>query len=378
MSLLVKVLFSLLACQQCWGAKVVRHEADIKANGDMTISSKTDASELLSSVEKMASGEHVDPDAIKLIKDLVANQLLPALIESHKIASDDIKARLDAIKECEQKSREQDKGVQEDIAKKVHTVRVIHSDCRDKELGLTKDANAKCQFLDFLTEPAAEPKASADKKTKLAYGETMMGYWCNKDEQFKACSAATDALAPVVKECNKKQTQFESEFCAMAIVYHAQCQDLNDVCYTETRAAYDSSVASTSKLIAKWKIEYQALKKINCFLDVWMENGDANTVSSEKLAACKATDADASILNIDFGTPVKEFVCADAGFGTLPDYPGTPEFVTKEYGAWPDLVRDVIHCHIEDPVAVSTTAGPNHPDWEHGEHSDPFANPHHY
>ena len=46
-----------------------------------------------------------------------------------------------------------------------------------------------------------------------------MGYWCNKDEQFKACSAATDALAPVVKECNKKQTQFESEFCAMAIVY---------------------------------------------------------------------------------------------------------------------------------------------------------------
>ena len=173
MSLIAKVLLSLLACQQCWGAKVVRHEAskaeaDIKANGDMVVSTKTDASELLSSVEKMASAEHVDPDAIKLIKDLVANQLLPALIESHKIASDDIKARLDAIKECEQKSREQDKGVQEDIAKKVHTVRMIHSDCRDKELGLTKDANAKCQFLDFLTEPAALPKDSADKKTKIA------------------------------------------------------------------------------------------------------------------------------------------------------------------------------------------------------------------
>ena len=29
--------------------------------------------------------------------------------------------------------------------------------------------------------------------------------------------------------------------------YHAQCQDLNDVCYTATRAAYDTSVASTTK-----------------------------------------------------------------------------------------------------------------------------------
>ena len=168
MALLAKVLLSLLACQQCWGAKVVRHEAAIKANGDMAITSKTDASELLSSVEKMASAEHVDPDAIKLIKDLVDKQLLPALMESHKIASDDIKARLDAIKECEQKSREQDKGVQNHTATVVNTARVIHRDCRDKELGLTKDANAKCQFLDFLTEPAALPKESADKKTKIA------------------------------------------------------------------------------------------------------------------------------------------------------------------------------------------------------------------
>ena len=60
-------------------------------------------------------------------------------------------------------------------------------------------------------------------RTGLRYGETMMGYWCNKDDQFKACAAATNALAPVVKECNKKQTQFESEFCAMAIVYPDSC-----------------------------------------------------------------------------------------------------------------------------------------------------------
>ena len=164
MSLLAKVLLSLLACQQSLGAKVVRHEAE----SEESLSSKTDASELLASVEKMASAEHVDPDAIKLIKDLVNNQLLPALMESHKIASDDIKARLDAIAKCEQQSREQDKGIQNHTATVVNNARVIHRDCRDKELTMTKDANAKCQFLDFLTVPAALPSESADRKTKLA------------------------------------------------------------------------------------------------------------------------------------------------------------------------------------------------------------------
>ena len=179
-------------------------------------------------------------------------------------------------------------------------------------------------------------------------------------------SAAQAALYVNVLAAGASASAFEginsvSHSISQAPWYHAQCQDLNDVCYTATRAAYDKSVESTTKLVAKWKVEYSALKKINCFLDVWLSDGDANTVSSEKLAACKATDADASVMNIDFGTPVKEFVCADAGFGTLPDYPGTPDFVTKEYGAWPDLVQDVIHCHIEDPVAVSTTAGANTP-----------------
>ena len=74
-----------------------------------------------------------------------------------------------------------------------------------------------CQRLD------GTPSLSV--RSGLRYGSTMMGYWCNKDEQMKACAAATDALAPVVKECNKKQTQFESEFCAMAIVYPGSCID---------------------------------------------------------------------------------------------------------------------------------------------------------
>ena len=142
----------------------MRHEAKAEA----VVEGKTDASELLASVEKMASAEHVDPDAIKLIKDLVNNQLLPALMESHKIASDDIKARLDAIAECEKKSREQDKGVQNHTATVVNNARVLHRDCRDKELTMTKEANAKCQFLDFLTVPAALPSESADRKTRLA------------------------------------------------------------------------------------------------------------------------------------------------------------------------------------------------------------------
>jgi len=321
-------------------------------------SSDTNAVDLLSSLEAMSSNGKVDPVAIQTIKDLVDGQLLPSLYDSVKVARDEVSSRLKAIADCTHKSTSMDTGVENTTAKEVNDKRVVHRDCRDQEKIQTADTNKKCQFLDFITAGATPPAESADRKAKLAYGNSMISYWCNKDDQYKACAKATAELAITRKRCNKAQTQFESEFCAMAILYHAQCQALNDVCYYNTRKAYDATVFSYEKLVEKWKIEYSALKKISCFVDVWLSDNNAETVSAEKFAACKATEADTSAMHVDFGIPPKEFVCKDAGFGTLPDYPGTPDFVQKEYGAWPELTLDPVVCNIADPVhVISPTAG---------------------
>merc|ERR1719271_2274969 len=132
--------------------------------------------------------------------------------------------------DCTHKSTSMDTGVEKTTADEVNQKRQAHRTCRDKEKIQTEDTNKKCNFLDFITSGAAAPAEGADRKARLAYGQSMMGYWCNKDDQYKACSKATDELAITRKGCNKAQTQFESEFCAMAILYHAQCQALNDVC----------------------------------------------------------------------------------------------------------------------------------------------------
>merc|ERR1711966_552937 len=116
------------------------------------------------------------------------------------------------------KSTSMDTGDEKTTADEVNVKRQTHRTCRDQEKIQTADTNKKCQFLDFITSKAP-PAEGADRKTRLAYGMAQMGYWCNKDDQYKECSKATDELAIQRKKCNKAQTQFESEFCAMAILY---------------------------------------------------------------------------------------------------------------------------------------------------------------
>jgi hypothetical protein len=356
MSLSLQVVLNFLALQQCWStSKIIRSHASVDEMGESGINSN--AVDLLSSLEAMTSKGKVDPEAIRTIKDLVDGKLLPSLMDNHKVAVDEVANRLKAITDCTHKSTSMDTGVEKTTADEVNVKRQTHRTCRDQEKIQTADTNKKCQFLDFITSKAP-PAEGADRKTRLAYGMAQMGYWCNKDDQYKECSKATDELAIQRKKCNKAQTQFESEFCAMAILYHAQCQALNDVCYYNTRKAYDATVFSYEKLVEKWKTEYSALKKISCFVDVWLSDNNPDTVSAEKFAACKAAEADTSVVHVDFGIPPKEFVCKDAGFGTLPDYPGTPDFVEKEYAAWSELTLDPVVCNIADPVhVISPTAG---------------------
>merc|ERR1719329_2022025 len=146
----------------------------------------------------MASAEHVDPDAIKLIKDLVDNQLLPALMESHKIASDDIKARLDAIKECEKQSREQDKGVQNHTATVVNNARVLHRDCRDKELRMMSIKRVTSAWNSCFSDDSDIFVRSASLNPSTAFSSAFPSPFCSEPSSAKAFHNATPKTHVVI------------------------------------------------------------------------------------------------------------------------------------------------------------------------------------
>ena len=62
-----------------------------------------------------------------------------------------------------------------------------------------------------------------------------------------------------------------------------------DACYAQTEChdkavnAYNKHKRATSQLVKKWKTECVALKKISCYVKVWLKDGD---VEVRPLLAC--------------------------------------------------------------------------------------------
>merc|ERR1712182_149802 len=52
-----------------------------------------------------------------------------------------------------------------------------------------------------------------------------------------------------------------------------------ETCYDAARNAYDAHVKSTKMLVEKWKIEYTALEKIICYVNVWFAKDNQSTVA---------------------------------------------------------------------------------------------------
>merc|ERR1719434_39457 len=136
----------------------------------------------------------------------------------------------------------------------------------------------------------------------------MRGYWCSMGEQIQACK---DSLEKNTTSCNLKQRQFEIGICTLAVQLKEACEDMSTECYVAAKKAYDDTVADTKELVKKWKTEYAAMKKIACFVDVWLGDENPNSVSADKFEKCKAHDVDTSPMNINYGTPAGQYQCKD-------------------------------------------------------------------
>ena len=51
------------------------------------------------------------------------------------------------------------------------------------------------------------------------------------------------------------------------------CVALGD-CYEGAKKTYEDHKTETTALVAKWKTEYAALKKIECYVEVWLSDNN--------------------------------------------------------------------------------------------------------
>jgi len=365
----LRTIACALLASQAFAAFVKNAHVSVDAAGAVEkFNAKTDsdagvetAQKVLAEMEDWAkSGETPEEPKIKVIFKL-AKDLETALDDTHDTEQKRMNWRIKDFQNCTKDKKEAMDIIKSTLKVGVGKHRETHAQCRDAEVKLERDMDDKCthltKWLKQTTEGGPEEPKGAGDDEMVQYVEDMSAYWCGKGEaaekKQKICEKAKEEHRTHKEECDKKQRDFEFGFCEWREHMILKC-GIHTACYTEKKDAYDEHVKTTKGLVEKWKTEYTALKKILCYVNVWLSDGDHTTVDAGVLDTCQKLKPECSKMDINFGAAPLPDECS---LEEVANYPGTDAFKNNEYKKWAEIVSEPLKCDGE-------------------ESSDPFANPH--
>ncbi len=336
----------------------MRHDGTVHSDAiDTLIATMSPSKAMLLELEGMArSGATPEPDKIRTIKSILDDELLPDLKATRDGAAKQVKVNLAAIDTCNAKGLAKQKEIKETTEVSVNQARTQHAACREEEKNKNSTKGARCDeldnFLNAIKVPANLPK-SRPRDQMVKYVKTMSVYFCPKDPTVttldEACKLASAEHAKHKDACEKLQDAFELGFCTWKTELTDECKALSD-CYESTLKKYNDHVSDTTELVKKWKTEYGALKKILCYVDVWLSDNDVKTADADQLNKCNGSSVDTSPMDVDFGSPAAQVACP---MTAVENYPGTPEFLSTEYANFLDYVDEVTPCLGHVPTHVT-------------------------
>jgi hypothetical protein len=329
---------------------------------DTSLVETPDSEEILAEMETVIqSNDEADRPKVKTIMDLV-EKLFPFLKEEKKNEEEQVALNLKTIDACNARSTQRQQNVKSSVESQVTVRRGTHKSCREVEKEKEENKNGRCGELDtFLaaTEQPGEKPTGRDAIVKFVEG--MSGHWCPKGPEVEkldeACKAAEKEHADHKAECDLKQRTFETGFCGWKTSLTDECYNLNS-CYASAVETYTDHKAIAETLVKQWKMEWQSLKKIRCYVDVWMNNEDSKTVDAAQYEKCRTENPDTSVMDIDFGKVPQKETC---DLKPVSIYPGHEEFPAKEY-SFTKYASEPLTCATEDavtiPPPVHTTPAP--------------------
>jgi hypothetical protein len=340
--------------------------AGILPNGDevdasLMESRSATAEDLLAQIQTLVKSKAKgDRDQIPEIQKL-AKELLAEVVDDRDKEAKEVPINLKAVDDCNSGSTSRQQGIKTSTEKTVGTSRDTHATCRAGEKEKEEHKNGRCGELDTYLAAVKDgsPKPTG-RDAMVKWVEDESAYYCPKGPEAtakdEACKTAEKEHAEHKADCDKKQASFELGFCTWRTELVQECKELS-TCYTDAVENYNKHVTITKELVEKLKTEYKALKKILCYVDVWMNDDNTKTVDASQYSKCQAedpTDEANQKLDIDYGKVAAKVTCDTASVQT---YPGTPEFPTKEYAAFSKYAVTPIAC-LGQEAETTTTAEP--------------------
>jgi len=325
-------------------------------------------SAMLTELEGMVrSGDTPAFNVIATIKNLIQNDIMPALQTTREEAANATTANLNAIIACNTASLTQAGNIAGGRQVDVETARSTHRDCREAEKVLhdhnLTNADSFCVKLGkFLhgANPLEIQDGSSRGDAVIYVKQASTKNMCDSTQVTEldlGCTVKENELGAKKVECAANQHTFESEFCAWKTELDTNCATLG-TCRSQAVTAYGNHVAKTRTLVDKWNVETKALQKILCYCEVWMSekddggNGDDRSKhDATKFGLCKTQTHTPP--TVDYGSPVAKVACPVT---SVADHPGTGGFITKEYSNFKGFVESTAGC--AEATTVAPTKGP--------------------
>lgn len=227
-----------------------------------------------------------------------------------------------------------------------------HKTCREALEVIDSDKTTKCQQLtNFIGGVSACPSVPG-RDGMAAFFQSVSGIAAAQNTWQgleTACKDAEDARVKKDDECDLAQEEYESGFCTLRLQLHETCATYK-ACFTSGLVAFGETVANVEANEESRKLEWIAIEKIKCYINVLISDGE-NDERQTALEACKVLSPQTSDLDIFYPPVPDEKVC---DLSAVASPPCSPEFETGYEGLL-DL-RTCVPCnelppHLANPVS---------------------------
>jgi hypothetical protein len=237
------------------------------------------------------------------------------------------------------------------IAGEVSAKHISHTSCRAQLALDDADMITKCDDLtNFINQ--INPPCSAPGRSGMAgfwsglqtYHDGNFPTWQAKEQ---ACAEAEAKRAATDAECDNFQHTFETGFCSLRLEMTTTCNEYGQ-CHALAEDEFNDVVFATTQAETSRKIEWVAIEKIKCYIDVLVSDDD-NDAKQTALTACKDLVPDTAHLTLILPVLPSKVTC---DLSPIASYPCTDGFVTSRYAG----LMDVEACQPCQPLPAHLIA----------------------
>jgi hypothetical protein len=287
---------------------------------------------------------------------IVQDTLLPGLLEAHNFSQVQLDEAMRRLEDC-------NTALETGLAAQVTPLETLtgeakfnHTTCREAQKLLKENMTTMCDLLSsFLTNSLfptlGESPELPQARTDFHQYEILAPEFVLKD---RACNESTIAWEEKVLVCDGMQAAYQSDFCEYRQALLGVASTYS-TCYGDNKYEYETLFAQLQEQVLKWKAEYTSIKKIECYLKVWLADADVNTVNATTATWCEEHVPDTSVMDIiPLVLDVPDAHVVDTS--VVEEYPGTEGFPSFAYSNLQGITynHDIPSCISETPTTPPT------------------------